>query len=595
MVDRYRVWLGAGMLAGGVSAAMLAGAGVAIADDGSSSTSGAQASSGSDESDAAKPRPKGEADADRPGANGASDSSDSDDDADSSTGGGRHVKDDADVADIGTEPSAGDVTESDPDDSSEDGSHKPDADFEPAPEDEADVEETSDAPVADTGGGKHRAPETDVDMLVTKEEAPVSESDVDVPVTEEAPVSEAADDAPSTFVTSIDSDLSSEGAVVMRAAAADLPWLGDAPPELVDFFTSAASMVYNFYTSTMQFLAGPVRAPLGSNVRVESSTLTIGNGVVVPADWYFPEGKEPATGLIYFQHGFLATASFYSATAAYLAEKTNSIVIAPTLTWNIFDTANYPLMLPETHRAIADLFTGGRAALVASAQSAGFAGQLPTRLVLAGHSAGGGLVTGAAGYLAELGETDDLAGVMMFDGVSYLDNMSLDLAKIPLSIPVYNLAGEPYTWNTYGDANIRLAQARPDMFTGVVVAGGKHSDSMQSSSGAVQFAAYLATGFSSQLNIMANEIFGAGWVNDMFNGTHTTKLYGSPGSTINVLTGWWTTSAQVLPVPTVKLSFVDEVYACLLNPTTVNCTYLPFWGMGQSAATPVDRSRTLVA
>src|SRR6478735_7305913 len=46
MVDRYRVWLGAGVLAGGVSAAMLAGAGVAVADEASSSSTGTQASPG---------------------------------------------------------------------------------------------------------------------------------------------------------------------------------------------------------------------------------------------------------------------------------------------------------------------------------------------------------------------------------------------------------------------------------------------------------------------------------------------------------------------------------------------------------------------
>ena len=39
MVDRYRVWLGAGFLAGGMSAAMLTGAGVATADDGASAGS----------------------------------------------------------------------------------------------------------------------------------------------------------------------------------------------------------------------------------------------------------------------------------------------------------------------------------------------------------------------------------------------------------------------------------------------------------------------------------------------------------------------------------------------------------------------------
>ncbi len=177
--------------------------------------------------------------------------------------------------------------------------------------------------------------------------------------------------------------------------------------------------------------------------------------------------------------------------------------------------------------------------------------------------------------MVELGAADDLAGVVMFDGVGYLDYMTADLAEIPLSIPVYNLAGEPYAWNTFGDTNIRLGQVRPGVFTGVLVEGGRHSDSMQSTSAMIQFASYLATGFSSQLNIDVNEILGAGWINDMFAGTHTANLYGAPGTTLNIVDGWWTKVAHVLPTEYIKLSFYDEVYACLLNPTTLICSYLP--------------------
>jgi hypothetical protein len=365
--------------------------------------------------------------------------------------------------------------------------------------------------------------------------------------------------------------------MVMKAAAASVPGFEHAPQELIAFFNNVGSFVYNLYTSAMQFLGGPVRVPFGSNVRVERSTLTLGNGVVVPADWYFPDGDEPATGVIYFQHGFLASSAFYSATAAYLAEKTNSIVVAPTLTWNVFDTANLPLMLPETHRAVAELFAGDRAVLNASAQAAGYVGTLPSRVVLAGHSAGGGLAVGVAGYMAELGIADDLAGVVMLDGAGYLDYMSTNLAKIPHSIPVYNLAGEPGSWNTFGDANLRLAQARPGMFTGVLVEGGRHSDSMQSTSPMIQFAAYLATGFSSLRNIDVNEIFGAGWINDLFAGTHTANLYGAPGTTLTIVDGWWKTVAHILPTTYIELSFVDQVRACLLNPTTLICSYLPWF------------------
>ena len=102
-------------------------------------------------------------------------------------------------------------------------------------------------------------------------------------------------------------------AVVMRAAAVQAPWL-QAVQGVAEMLDDIGTAIYNFYTGAMQFLAGPVRAPLGSNVRVESSTLQIGD-IEVPADWYFTDTDEPA-GIIYLQHGFMATAGFYSATAA---------------------------------------------------------------------------------------------------------------------------------------------------------------------------------------------------------------------------------------------------------------------------------------
>ena len=575
MVDRYRVWLGAGVLAGGVSAAMLAGAGVALADDGTSSSAGAQGSSGSGDSESAKAGPRAKSEADKPSRAAAdADADDSDSGVDGETESGVDPDDEA-APDDDDEDAA--------DDDDEDAAD--DAEVPEDPEDEVAAPD-SDSAETESPGGKHRAPESEestptegaMEVVVETPVTPVEPEAPSVAPVADAAVGRPAAEEPSTFVASIETDLTSEaGAVVMRTAAETVPWAADAPPALLDFFNDMGTFVYNLYTSTMQFLAGPARAPFGSSVRVERSTLTLGSGVVVPADWYFPDNDEAPTGLIYFQHGFLATASFYSATAAYLAEKTNSIVVAPTLTWNVFDTDDYPLMLPHTHRAVADLFVGDRSVLNASARAAGFAGTLPTRVVLAGHSAGGGLVAGTARYLVESGVADDLAGVVMFDGVGFLDHMSANLAKIPHSIPVYNLAAEPDSWNTYGDANIRLVEARPGMFTGVMVEGGSHSDSMQSASPIVQFMSYLATGFSTQMNINANEILAAGWINDMFAGTHTAKLYGPAGTTLDIVDGWWTRVAHILPTEWVDLKLYEQVYACLLNPTTMYCSYFPWF------------------
>lgn len=597
MVDRYRVWLGAGVLAGGVSAAMLAGAGVATADEGSSSGSGAPASSGSDDSAGSKRGPKAPSGADKPGKKAATskdDDGNDDGDDDASTPAADNASDNDDATDTTGSPDG--ETDSDeqnvPD---EDAEEEPDV-----PGVDPGVESVADD---DSPGGKHRAPEPEsVAPVVT-----VAENDVDVPVTEpavaptapSAPVdggtaadTATAPEAPSTLVASIDTDLGSDGAVVMRAAAADVPSWNETAADLLAVLNDIGTQIYTLYTSAMQFLAGPVRAPFGSRVRVESSTLTLGTGVVVPADWYFPQQSKPPTGLIYLQHGFLATASFYSATAAYLAETTNSIVVAPTLTWNVFDIANYPLTLPSTHRAVAELFTGDRAVLNASAKAAGYRGKLPTRVVLAGHSAGGGLVAGAAGYMAELGIADNLAGVVMLDGAAFLDYMDVALAKIPLSIPVYNLAAQPDTWNLYGNTTTQLAHARPGMFTGVSVDGGLHTDAMQSTSMAIQLAATLAVGVSSPWSLATTGILASGWINDMFKGTHTANLYGSKGSLVDILIGWFSTPARVQRV---GLSATNED-ACVVSPAARNCSHVPSLdGVGASRPAVAARPQTSVA
>jgi hypothetical protein len=481
---------------------MLTGAGVATADDGTSP--GAQTSSGSDTgSDESKAGPSVQAATDTPPAS----------DESTATDAGKHRK----------KQSSEETTDNAPVDPSE----SEDADEEDA--DEEDADEDDEAPAAQESEkqseGKHAAPEPpDPAPVVTEGAETVGEH------TDSASADIAANvETPSSFVSSIETDLSShDGAAVMQLAAARTPALPRSNGfNLFDYFSQLSTDAYDLYVRAMHSLAGPARAPFGSPVRVESSELTIGDDVAVSADWYFPPGSTPATGLIYLQHGLWATSRFYGATAAYIAEKTHSIVVVPTLTWNALDVDNYPLTLPDTHRAIADLFTGDRLALTASAHEAGFLGDLPTRVVLAGHSAGGGLVVGTARYMVEQAAATNLAGVVMLDGVGIVGVMDMDLQKIPHTIPVYNLAGAPSSWNTNGLARYQLAFARPGMFTGVRMWGGRHSDSMQSTSSAVQFMSYLATGFSSPLNIVANRVLSAGWINDLLLDTHTPGLYGA--------------------------------------------------------------------
>ncbi|UXA18891.1 SPOR domain-containing protein [Mycobacterium sp. SMC-4] len=537
MVDRYRVLLGAGVLAGGVSAAMLAGAGVAGADSGGSSTdsgSGASASTRAGASTSGSQSGRGE----RTGRTDRTSRADRADRADR----------------VQTRRAAAQRTE----------------DEREADPDPADSDRTDDNPVS---GESQRPTPTAVVPEPVEQPVPAREAAV---VGTPAPAVEAEIDEPaeSTFVQSIETDFSArDDAVVLHVAAVQNPWVGAANDvvKVLDVLNDIGTAVYNLYTRTMEFLAGPVRAPFGSKVRVERSTLVLGDSVEVKADWYFPTSTRRPTGIIYFQHGFLATASFYSATAAYLAEKTNSIVIAPTLTWNVFDIENYPLMLPHTYRAIGDLFIGDREALHASAALAGYNGRLPNRVVLSGHSAGGGAVVGAAGYLVDRGQTRDLAGVVMLDGAAFFGTMASALAKIPTSIPVYNLAAEPDSWNVYGEASYYLAKSRPETFTGLQISGGKHSDAMQSASPTVQFLAYLATGFSKPGNVAVSGTVAAGWIGDLLKGTHTAQFYGEPGSSLKILAGWWRQSAEVLSVETISLSALHLLFTCLLNPSDTEC------------------------
>ncbi|PQP46938.1 alpha/beta hydrolase [Mycolicibacterium austroafricanum] len=561
MGDRYRVWLGAGVLAGGVSAAMLAGAGVAAADDGTSSGSGSQAASGSDDADGAESKagPAAESGTDQQ----AGDERDAESAADEAEPEPDEDLEDEDLEDEDLEDE--DLEDEDLEDQDlEDQDPEPDAD-------RNDRDTTDEAP-APPSGGKHEAPEPEDDPAPAEPEPePAAETPAVVDEPETGPV-DAEPEAPSTLADTIETDLSApDGAAVMKLAAASSPWPGSGATSLFDIVENLAASFYDWYTDTMQFLAGPARAPFGSRVRVERSSLTVGDGVVVSADWYFPPGNTPPKGLIYLQHGMWATASFYSATAAYLAEKTHSIVVAPTLTWNAFDSEQYPLMLASTHRAVAELFTGDRVELTASARQAGFRGELPTRVVLAGHSVGGGLVVGTARYMVEQGVVGDLAGVVMLDGVGTAGIMSLDLLRIPRSIPVYNIAATPDLWNDNGRASQRLRLLRPDLFTGVLVQGGHHSDSMQSASGIVQFMAYLATGFSSPWNVEANEILTAGWINDMLYSTHTERLYRTSVSPVGLVAGAWIDPPSSVRVGALTAATVGVGDVCPVTPIAMTC------------------------
>src|SRR5262249_26302156 len=160
---------------------------------------------------------------------------------------------------------------------------------------------------------------------------------------------------------------------------------------------------------------------------------------------YFPvqaDGTVNARGVIYLQHGFLATGGWYSSLATALAYSTDSIVVAPTVSSIPFPNG-VSLSGAATHQAVASLFLGNETALNLSGSQAGCHGTLPQKFMLTGHSAGGGLATLAGGdYITDLqgnAAANNLLGVVMFDGVA--NNSSAFAAAITnlktLHIPDY--------------------------------------------------------------------------------------------------------------------------------------------------------------
>ncbi|SHV07279.1 esterase/lipase [Mycobacteroides abscessus subsp. abscessus] len=381
---------------------------------------------------------------------------------------------------------------------------------------------------------------------------------------------------------------SQPGAVVKTAAVAattaamtaDTPTTAvkTARPSLINVI---GSFVFNVIGSAMLAFAGPPVLPRGSTVTVKVSSLTMpGTGQKVQANWYFPEHADSATRVIYFQHGFMAVAPMYSYTLAALAQSTNSIVVAPTLSSNAFDPKARWLGGSADQQAVADLFAGDRSALTESASAAaGHQVTLPTSFVLVGHSLGGALVTGAAGRMVDNGAVANLQGVVLMDSVDLNNVVPTALQKLTGADyrPVYDISSEPYVWNRDGLVGRELEAARPGQFNGVMLVGGRHIDALQGANPVLQFAEYVVAGFSRSPNIEAEKTLAIGWINDMFAGTQT-GIYGAPGQTITIDTKAGPATAVALPFASaqpVQATPWDGLAQLILNTVLQFAVYEP--------------------
>jgi Alpha/beta hydrolase family len=599
MVDRFFLWLGAGVVTAGVSVAMIAGAGLAVADDGSTSVTGGATSSESSNATGSNE----DSGKDTPGDNQTSANgpkSNKDDDADDEAEAESPSTDtEGETTDwghsprkLGTHPLAGEeptgeeVAEDDP------------------------AEDKSDVPAGltvDNTTSKSDAVRNDESLTATVTAEPTDTLDKPIaatPIADEEKVveekavetsSEPADDTverASVVIQSAAADTTETAVGIEMAFAAPASFNAIAPtaaaPQGPTLLNVIGTLIFNLYAIATRLLGGPPVVPPGSTVTVRQSTLQIdcGDGYVVPADWYFPTaGSEPPTRLIYLQHGFLASGPWYSYTAATLAEQTNSIVVAPSLTSNFFACDACWLGGAPMQQAVANLFLDENTALADSAPAAGYTGELPQRVVLVGHSLGGGLVAATAGYMVDNDTIGKLAGVVMLDGVGMNDAVPTALGKVPDELPIYQLAAPSYFWNQFGAASEALVEARPDRFVGVVLAGGSHVDAMQGGNFLIQFSQQLVAGFSTPQNVEAAKILMVGWINDMFAGTQDDGIYGQPGEVITIDTPAGEATAVALPSSLTKQSLWNLLQP-FVSAGMVFFTFEPTCAAPTAAAAP---------
>ncbi|WP_422742672.1 hypothetical protein ACN27E_15240 [Mycobacterium sp. WMMD1722] len=345
------------------------------------------------------------------------------------------------------------------------------------------------------------------------------------------------------------------------------PFQPDYPPPV----KAIGSLVFNVLGTLVQTLDGPPVVPpaLRDSIEVSTSTLNVAPGTDLEADWYFPKQGQPQR-LIYLQHGILASGPMYSYTASLLAERTNSIVVATTITSNPFSHNNMWLGGDAMHEAVAQLLLDDdRRALNASlATAAAKAGRsdltVPAEFVLVGHSLGGGFAPGVAGHYAEglvarradgQDAANHLAGVVLLDAVPFapiLPNAMERLNRLEASnnwdpadyVPVYEIGAPPNFLNASSTVNRDLSRFRPGKFNGVVIDGGVHVDAQLGGNPLIQLGTYLVAGPPQPQNPPAVQRLMAGWINDMFAERidpttgrcieDCSGSYGEPGETIEI-------------------------------------------------------------
>lgn len=548
MVDRFLVWMSTAVVTAGLTAAVVAGAGVAMAtegdagDGGGTKTSESVDSPGNQDDSGSENTPQN-----GPDLSGGDEQSDDpagvEADPDNDAIDGALIDGDALDEDATGETTGEDLTDGTT------GEDLIDEDTDGANEEAGELGEDVEATETGAGSRKKGIPAGNSQIAqwtraVIDEFAPVAKSTTENVEISDAAATNAVGEQAFVNVTNLfeqaakKTDAPELTSVAFAAAeTAPVNALATARP-LNIVLDVIGTIVFGLYNLVVRAVGGPPALPPNSTVTVYSSTLRIdcgcapGEGKEVPVDWYIPENPDPER-IIYLQHGFLAAAPWYSYTAATLAEQTNSIVVAPSITSNFLAYDQCWLGGAPMHQAMAGLFDPNNTALADSLSATEYEGELRwSKVVLMGHSLGGGAVSGIAGYMSDAGTADRLAGVVLLDGVGLNGEMANDLSKVDADIPIYQLAAPKYMWNSFGSGTDALIQARPDAdFYGVTLVGGSHVDSMRGGNFLIQFSQQLVAGFSKPQNVAAAEILMVGWVNDMFDGDRAEGIYLDSGET----------------------------------------------------------------
>ncbi|MFS0898805.1 hypothetical protein [Mycolicibacterium litorale] len=544
MANRVLAWLGVGLLTGWLASVLAFGSAVAWADTGTETTSGETSTAEPAEDEPAPAETTPPEDADEP----------------------EQPEDDVPDEELPEELPA-ELPEDEP------------------PAEDPPAEEPADEPV-----------EEPVETEVVETPEPETPAAEETPVEEVPPHDDPAVEEAAARVEDVDAEVATvfatDDATVeepthreeTRAVAAAAP-LTPQGPTLVNI---VGTLFFNVFDAVVKWFEGPPAVPPNTAVRVERRPLEIdcGDGYTVDADWYFPTETEPDK-IIFFAHGGFARAGLYNVTAAELAERNNAIVVAPSVTSNPFACDGCAQGLDPMHAAVARLFLGDREALTASAHAAGWEGDLPERFVIAGHSGGGQLAAGAAGYYTQYAsdaDDRDLAGVLLLDTSPVGGALERALGKIPDDIAVYTISAAPGPLNSYGGADEVLAAER-DGFVGVRLIGGTHTDSWRWTNTVAQFFVGLATGGPAQpQNVEAVQVLAQGWITDWFRtdpATPKVGYYGERGTVIDIPTAAGTAQAYVAPGPAAQMTILDRVLEAavdsmaLLQAFSGNCAVDP--------------------